>query len=79
MADRKKANNRETAAELRNLTVQELTEKLSEQRTELLHARFKVATAQLAQVSELKAMRKQVARISTILKEKAREDIHAGS
>ena len=79
MADKKKAISRETTAELRNLSVAELSEKLAQQRLDLLHARFQLATAQLEKVSELKAMRKQVARISTILKEKVREDIHAGS
>lgn len=78
MADKKKTS-RESAADLRGLSVQELQEKLAKQRTDLLHARFQLATAQLEKTSELKAMRRQVARISTILKEKNGEDIHAGS
>ncbi|MDO4839365.1 MAG: 50S ribosomal protein L29 [Desulfovibrionaceae bacterium] len=78
MAD-KKAVTRENAEELRALTVEQLNEKLAAQRNELLHARFQHTNAQLTKVSELKDMRRQVARISTILKEKAREDIHAGS
>ena len=40
------------------------------QREELMQARFKHATAQLEKTSELKAMRRQVARISTILNQK---------
>ncbi len=80
MADKKKAKVvREGAAELRALSAAQLAEKLAAQRTELVHARFKHAVAQLDRTSELKAMRRQVARISTILKEKAGEDIHAGS
>ncbi len=79
MADKKKAAVRESAAELRALSAAELTAKLADTRTELLHARFKHATAQLEKVSELKAMRRQVARISTILREKASEEINAGS
>ena len=43
---------------------------LAEQREELMTARFKHATAQLEKTSELKAMRRQVARISTVLTEK---------
>ena len=35
-----------------------------------MQARFKHATAQLEKTSELKAMRRQVARISTILNQK---------
>lgn len=72
MAD-KKAVTRENAEALRQLTAEQLTEKLAEQRSELLHARFQHTNAQLTKTSELKAMRKQVARISTILKEKAGE------
>ena len=44
--------------------------KLAEQRQELMNARFKHAAAQLEKTSELKAMRKQVARIETVLNEK---------
>ena len=51
-----------TAAELRDMR--------AEQREELMTARFKHATAQLEKTSELKAMRRQVARISTVLTEK---------
>ena len=55
-----------TAAELRDMSVEELRAKLAEQREELMTARFKHATAQLEKPSELKAMRRQVARISTV-------------
>ena len=56
MADKKKSPARETVKELRELSVEELSTKL--------------ATAQLEKTSELKAMKQQVARISTILNEK---------
>lgn len=59
-----------TAAELRDMSVEELRAKLAEQREEFMTARFKHATAQLEKTSELKAMRRQVARISTVLTEK---------
>ena len=55
---------------LRDMSVEELRAKLAEQREELMTARFKHATAQLEKTSELKAMRRQVARISTVLTEK---------
>ena len=58
------------AKELKELGVEELKAKLAEQREELMTARFKHATAQLEKTSELKAMRRQVARISTVLTEK---------
>ena len=70
MADKKKGSVREDANALREMSEEQLAEKLDESRKELLTARFKHATAQLEKTSELKALRKQVARISTILNEK---------
>lgn len=70
MADKKKGSVREDAKALREMSEEQLAEKLDESRRELLTARFKHATAQLEKTSELKALRKQVARISTILNEK---------
>ncbi|WP_417292070.1 50S ribosomal protein L29 [Desulfovibrio porci] len=52
------------------MSAEELRGKLAEQRQELMNARFKHAAAQLEKTSELKAMRKQVARIETVLNEK---------
>ena len=70
MADKKKGSVREDAKGLREMSDEQLAENLDESRRELLSARFKHATAQLEKTSELKALRKQVARISTILNEK---------
>ena len=61
---------RPATADLRAMSVEELRGKLVEQRQELMSARFKHAAAQLEKTSELKAMRKQVARIETVLNEK---------
>ncbi|HIX39354.1 50S ribosomal protein L29 [Desulfovibrio piger] len=66
----KNENARLSAEELSKLSADELKAKLAEQREELMQARFKHATAQLEKTSELKAMRRQVARISTILNQK---------
>ncbi|MBQ3059166.1 MAG: 50S ribosomal protein L29 [Desulfovibrio sp.] len=72
MAAKKKNDNaaRPDVKALRELSTEELCTQLSEQRQELMQARFKHAVAQLEKTSELKAMRKQVARIETVLKEK---------
>ena len=59
-----------TAADLRKLSAEELRSKLAEEREALMTARFKHATAQLEKTSELKATRRLVARISTVLNEK---------
>ena len=66
----KNENARLSAEELSKLSADDLKAKLAEQREELMQARFKHATAQLEKTSELKAMRRQVARISTILNQK---------
>lgn len=58
------------AADLRKLSAEELRSKLAEEREALMTARFKHATAQLEKTSELKAARRLVARISTVLNEK---------
>lgn len=65
----KKANTLK-AADLRKLSAEELRSKLAEEREALMTARFKHATAQLEKTSELKAARRLVARISTVLNEK---------
>ncbi|MEG6502190.1 MULTISPECIES: 50S ribosomal protein L29 [unclassified Desulfovibrio] len=72
MAAKKKTDKsaRPAAADLRSMSVEELRGKLAEQRQELMTARFRHAAAQLEKTSELKAMRKQVARIETVLNEK---------
>ena len=72
MAAKKKSDKavRDAAKVLRDMSAEELRGKLAEQRQELMNARFKHAAAQLEKTSELKAMRKQVARIETVLNEK---------
>ena len=72
MAAKKKTETaaRPAAQDLRSMSVEQLRTALTEQRQELMTARFKHAAAQLEKTSELKAMRKQVARIETVLNEK---------
>ncbi len=57
-------------AELRGMDAAQLREKLAEEREELMRARVRHAAAALEKTSELKARRRQVARIATILNEK---------
>ena len=56
--------------ELRALSRDALTARLAEERKALLLMRFQHATAQLEQTSSLKAARRGIARLETILKEK---------
>jgi large subunit ribosomal protein L29 len=60
-----------TAAELRNLGKDELLEKLGDAKEELFNLRFQAATGQLESHGRLKAVRKDIARIYTVLTERA--------
>ena len=56
--------------ELRNLDDAELTAKLREAKEELFNLRFQGATGQLENHGRLRAVRKDIARIYTILRER---------
>ncbi|MGC4937920.1 50S ribosomal protein L29 [Kribbella sp. DT2] len=60
-----------TAAELRNLGKDELLSKLGEAKEELFNLRFQAATGQLESHGRLRAVRKDIARIYTVLTERA--------
>jgi large subunit ribosomal protein L29 len=60
-----------TAAELRNLGRGELLEKLDNAKEELFNLRFQAATGQLESHGRLRAVRKDIARIYTVLTERA--------
>lgn len=59
-----------SAQELRNKTLEELRKSLSTSQEELMRARFAHASATLENTAELKAMRRQIARIETVIQEK---------
>lgn len=61
------------AEELRNFSDEELIEKLKELRQELFNLRFQLATGQLKNVRRIKLVKKDMARILTILKENERK------
>ena len=58
------------AGELRNLTQEELVARLREFKEELFNLRFQGATGQLESHGRLRAVRKDIARIYTILRER---------
>ncbi|MDD2966135.1 MAG: 50S ribosomal protein L29 [Desulfovibrionaceae bacterium] len=72
MAAKKNKNDsgRPTAADLTQLSVEELRTKLAEQQQEVFTLRMQHATAQLENTAGLKAAKRQVARIMTVLNEK---------
>jgi large subunit ribosomal protein L29 len=70
-----------TASELRELDDEELDNRLSEYRREMLNLRFQLATGQLDNVVRLSVVRKDVARVLTVLRDREialAEGRHAG-
>jgi large subunit ribosomal protein L29 len=54
------------AAELRDLSAEELREKLRELQEELFNLRFQLATGQIENVSRIRAVRRDIARLKTV-------------
>ena len=59
-----------TANELRTSTEEELGSKLAEAKEELFNLRFQGATGQLENHGRLRAVRKEIARIYTVMRER---------
>jgi large subunit ribosomal protein L29 len=59
-----------SAGELRELTEEELTDKLRESKEELFNLRFQSATGQLENHGRLRAVKKDIARIYTEMRER---------
>jgi len=64
------------ASKLREMTGQELEKKLGDYRKELFNLRFQHATGQLENTQRLPIVRKNIARILTILREREMESAH---
>ena len=62
-------------SDLRDLPVSELEERLTETKEELFNLRFQNATGQLDNYKRLGVLRKDVARIKTILRQREIEQI----
>lgn len=61
--------------ELRELTTEELNTKISEAKEELFNLRMSQASGNLEKPSRIRELRKLVARIKTILKEREKESV----
>jgi large subunit ribosomal protein L29 len=57
-------------AELRELTNEELTELLREMRAEKFNLRFQLATNQLDNTARIKEVKRDIARILTVMRER---------
>lgn len=58
------------ADQLRDMTNDELNRKLSDLKEELFNLRFQLATGQLDNPMRVRAVRKDIARVKTILRER---------
>ena len=61
-------------AEVRELDVEELQQRVAQTRRELFNLRFQHATGQLENTGQLKEIRKNIARLLTVLNQKQREN-----
>ncbi|MGN0502924.1 MAG: 50S ribosomal protein L29 [Ruminococcus sp.] len=58
------------ASEIREMSVEELQTKLTELKEELFNLRFQLAVNQLENSSRIGAVKKDIARVSTILRQR---------
>ena len=68
-----------TASELREMSVEELGHQLDSTRQELFRLRFQASTEKLEAPSNLKKLRRDVARILTARNERARQESAAAA
>ena len=59
-----------SAGELRELTEDELTDRVRESKEELFNLRFQMATGQLDNNRRLRTVRQEIARVYTVLRER---------
>ena len=60
------------ATELRELTVEDLRKRLSEEEENLANLRFQLATSQLESPIRVRLVRRDIARIQSVIREKER-------
>lgn len=58
------------AKDIREMTIEELNNKLNELKSELFNLRFQSATGQLQNVMVINACKKDIARVKTIIRER---------
>ena len=65
------------AKELRELTSEQLTETLNEFKSELFSLRFQLATGQLENTARIKFVKKDIAKVKTVLAERKLNEARA--
>ena len=66
------------ASEIRNLKPGEIETKLADAREEMMKLRFQQVTGQLSDSSRLRSLRREVARMQTILQEQLTAEVVKG-
>lgn len=61
-------------AEIQDLGIEELEQRVSDTRRELFNLRFQNATGQLENTGQLKEVRRNIARLLTVLNQKKQEN-----
>lgn len=65
------------SAEIRNLSAEDLQAKLKEARAELFNLRFQMATGQLDNTARIKQVKKNIARIQTVMRDRELKALNA--
>ncbi len=65
-------------AEIRKMTAEEIQAKLADTREELMKMRFQQVTGQLTDTNRLGSLRRDIARMETILREMAQTPVEEG-
>ena len=68
-----------TTSEIREMTDTELVEALAEAKEERFNLRFQLATNQLDNHARIKAVKQDIARILTVIRERELDSVEAGS
>jgi large subunit ribosomal protein L29 len=68
-----------TPSEIREMTDTELVEALAEAKEERFNLRFQLATNQLDNHARIKAVKQDIARIMTVLREREQSSVEVGS
>jgi large subunit ribosomal protein L29 len=65
-------------SEMRNMKPGEIESKLTDAREELMKLRFQQVTGQLTDTSRLRILKREIARMQTILKEQSKAEVVEG-
>lgn len=66
------------ASAIRNMKAGEIESKLADAREELMKLRFQQVTGQLTDTSRLRILRREIARMNTILREQPKTEVVEG-